>query len=200
MGIINPATGRPFADTVHAAAPSSGERIRLLACGKCKTVEVLDDYKGPRELAAEYDVVLNIAVEGHQEGVERIPHAPARLFDVAKEDWDNPPAREQIISQIRMSIDPNAETGLGAEAYALRDNFRADAMSCWEKHLRTPDCSDYKSPEKRLVPETQRERRELGAAAYDANNPELTRYLCEYCPVHSLVIQKKRKDAGLYDR
>lgn len=199
MGIINPSTGKPFARQPHVTEPSGGERIRLLACGRCKTVEPLDLYNGPRELAAEYDVVLNIAVERHQDGVERIPHAPAQLFDVAKVDWDNPTAQQQIIEQIRMSFDPNAETGLGAEAYALRDNFRADAMACWEKHLRTPDCSDYKSPEKRLVPETQKERREMGALAYDANNPELTRYLCEYCPVHSLVVQKKRKDAGLYD-
>lgn len=191
MGIINP----------YAHQPSDGPRIRLLACGQCKTIEPLDPYNGPRELAEQYDVVLNIAVGRHQDGVERIPHAPAVLLDVAKSDWDNPNARDQIEQQVRASFS-GGETGLGAEAYAMRDNFREDAMKCWEKHLRTPSCSEYKADHMRLVPDTSVERKELGVAAaseYDRNNPELTRHLCEYCPVHSLVQQHLRKKAGLYD-
>lgn len=190
-GIIN-----PFASS--KGSTSSGPRIRLLACGKCKTIEVLDPYDGPRELAGEYDVVLNIAVERHQDGVERIPHAPAALTDVAKSDWDNPVAQEQIRRQIAASFDPNGETGLGSEAYAILDTFRRDAMDCWGRHLRTPTCSDYKSDAKQLVPGTQRERKEAGLERFDMANPATKRYLCEYCPVHSMVQQAQREKLGMY--
>lgn len=184
-------------------AKPSGPEVRLLACGQCKTIEVLDDYQGPQELAAEYDVVLNIATEAHKDGVERREHAPAALMRIAKSDWDNPEVREQVKKQIIASFDPDAETGLGSHAYAIRDNFRADAMNCFREHRRNPECPDYRSSPKRLVPDTDSERKEAGmsrASEYDRNNPALTKYLCDYCPVHSMVMQKKRKDAGLYDK
>jgi hypothetical protein len=190
-GIINP----------FANKPSSGPRIRILACGKCKTIEVLGPmYEGPRDRADELDTVLNVAVERHQDGIERIPHAPASLMDVAQEDWDNPDAQASIRAQIAASFDPNAETGLGAEAYAIRDNFRDDAMVCWEQHRRTPTCSDYKSESKQLVPDTKAERKAAGIMPFQRGNPDTQRFLCEYCPVHSLVMQAKRKKAGLYDQ
>lgn len=191
-GLINPYAKEP--------TPTSGPRVRLLACGKCKTIEVLSDYDGPREMAEEYDTVLNIAVERHKDGVERIPHAPASLMDVAQADWDNPEAQEQIRAQIAASFDPNGETGLGAEAYAIRDNFKDDAMSCWEKHLRVPACPDYKSDKMIITPNTQAERKEAGLPKFDSANPALQKHLCDYCPVHSLVTQMKRKRAGLYDQ
>ena len=177
------------------------EKIRLLACSDCKTVEELDDYTGPRERADEYDVILNIALEKHRDGVEQRPHI-GQLFDVPKQDWDNPNAREQILQQVSAKMN-GGETGLGSEAYALRDTFREDAFTCWQQHNRNPACSDYKSPSKRLVPQTSAERREIGAAPasqYDATNPALTRFLCEYCPVHSMVVTARRKKAGMYDK
>ena len=180
----------------------SGPEIRLLACGKCKTIEVLDDYRGPQRLAEEYDVVLNIAVEKHQDGVERIPHAPAALVRVKKSDWDNEAVQEQVRKQIMASFG-DGETGLGSEAYAIRDNFQADALDCFAKHLRNPECPDYRSDSKRLVPGTDAERREVGmarASEYDRNNPALTKYLCDYCPVQSMVLQARRKKAGMYDK
>lgn len=190
------------ASSVVAKSPAQGPEIRLLACGKCKTIEVLDDYTGPQRLAEKYDVVLNIAVEKHQDGVERIPHAPAALVRVKKSDWDNPAVQEQVRSQIMASFG-DGETGLGSEAYAIRDNFLADAMDCFGKHLRNPECPDYRSDSKRLVPGTDSERREVGmakASEYDRNNPALTKYLCDYCPVHSMVLQARRKKAGMYDK
>lgn len=192
MGIINPYANQPATE---------GPEIRLLACTNCKTVEVLDDYTGPQERADEYDVVLNLALEKHKDGVERIPHI-GQVFRVKLQDWNHQDKQGQILQQVLSSLDPEAETGLGSVAYSIRDNFRADAMSCWEQHLRTPSCSDYKSDAKRLVPDTSAERKELGmgkASEYDRNNPALTRFLCEYCPVHSLVQQSIRKKAGLYD-
>lgn len=177
----------------------SGPEIRLLVCSNCRTIEVLDDYTGPPERAAEYDVVLNLALEKHQDGVERIPHV-GQMFRVKKSAWDSPNAQEQIRRQIIERLDPNAETGLGAEAYAIRDNFREDAMSCWAQHLRTPACPDYKSESKQLVPDTKAERKEAGIMPFQRGNPATQRFLCEYCPVHSLVMQAKRKKVGLYDQ
>ena len=188
----------------YANAPKQdGPEVRLLACGKCKTIEVLDDYDGPQSLAETYDVVLNLAVERHQDGVERIPHAPAALLRLKKAEWDNPNVQEQVRERVLASFNGGGETGLGAEAYAIRDNFRADAMECFGKHLRNPACPDYRSDTKRLVPNTNAERRDAGmarASEYDRHNPALTKYLCDYCPVQSMVMQAKRKKAGMYDK
>lgn len=174
------------------------EQIRLLACGKCKTIEVLDDYTGPPEMAERFDTILNYAVSKHQDGVERIPHAPAALVRVNKKDWDNPNVQEMTRSQIAQSFG-NGQTGFGAETYAMVDNFRADALKCFAQHNRNPGCPDYKHESKRLVPDTKAERKEAGLNKdYDAENRALTKYLCEYCPVHSLVQQAARKKAGLY--
>lgn len=190
MGIINP----------YANAPdTTGPEVRLLVCGNCRTIEVLDDYDGPPERAADLDVVLNVALERHKDGVERIPHV-GQMFRVKKSVWDSPDAQEQVRQQIIAKFDPGAETGLGAQAYAMRDNFRTDAMSCWGKHLRTKACPDYKTDAMQLVPDTKAERKDAGIGSFDRHNPATKRYLCEYCPVHSLVQQAKRKQAGLYDQ
>lgn len=173
-------------------------QIRLLACKNCQSIEVLDDYTGPLEMAERYDVILNLALEKHKDGVERRPHIGA-LVKVPKASWESPEAQEQIRREVIARFDPGYETGLGSEAYALRDNFRADAMKCWEQHMRTPNCSDYKDSSKLLVPDTASERKEAGLTRFDKSNPHTQRFLCEYCPVHSLVQQAARKRAGLYD-
>jgi hypothetical protein len=173
--------------------------VRLLVCANCKTIEVLDDYTGPQERADEYDVVLNVALEKHKDGVERRPHV-GQMFRVQEADWLTPVNQEQIREQVIAKFDPNAETGLGAAAYAMRDTFREDAMTCWTRdHNRNPGCPDYMSDTKRLVPGTDAERKEAGIPKFDKHNPATQRFLCEYCPVHSLVQQSKRKKAGMYD-
>ena len=174
------------------------EQIRLLACKNCKSIEPLDDYTGPPEMAERWDVILNVALERHKDGVERRPHI-GQLFKVPKRAWESPEVQEQILKEMTARFDPNYTTGLGDAAYAMRDNFREDAMKCWEQHMRTPNCSDYKSESKQLVPDTQAERKEAGVARFDKSNPNTQRFLCEYCPVHSLVQQAARKRAGLYD-
>lgn len=190
MGIINPFESKMDTD---------GPEIRLLVCSNCRTVEPLDDYQGPPERAEELDVELNRALDKHRDGVERRRHV-GQLFRVKRSAWTNPATRDQIGKQIISRLDPNAETGLGGEAYAMKDNYSADAMACWEAHLKTPACSDYKSPSKLLVPDTAAERKELGMPKFDPGNPATQRFLCEYCPVHSLVTQMQRKKAGLYDQ
>lgn len=199
MGIINPFDKGNVVEETRTIT-QDGPELRLLACGKCKSIEILDDYTGPPERAAEYDVILNIAVEKHQDGVERVPHAPAALVRVKVADWQNEEVQDSIRKQIMASFDPNAETGLGAEAYAIRDNFKEDAMACFEQHLRNPACSDYRSESKQLVPDTASERKAAGLPKFERGNPATQRYLCDYCPVHSLVVQAQRKRVGLYDQ
>jgi hypothetical protein len=172
--------------------------IRLLVCSQCKTIEVLDDYTGPPERADEYDVILNVSLEKHRDGVERIPHI-GQMFRVPRSDWENPGAQAEIEKQIREKFE-GGETGLGSSAYATLDTFREDAMTCWHQHNRTEDCGDYKSDAKQLVPDTQDVRREAGLRKFDKSNPATKRFLCEYCPVHSLVQQKQRLKAGMYDQ
>lgn len=175
-------------------AGANEPEIRLLVCGQCKTIEELDDFDGP----ADRDEELAIRVSRHKSA--GIPHAPASLMRVAASVWNSPVARDQIREEIAKRLSPNSHTGFGAETYALMDNLKADAMACWQDHLRTPNCSDYKSDAKRLAPGTSKERKELGLSpVYDAADKRLTRYLCEHCPVHSLVVQAARKKAGMYD-
>lgn len=188
-GIINPYANKP---------DESGPEVRLLVCTNCKSVEVLSDYDGPPEMAERHDHVLNTALEKHKDGVERKPHI-GQIFRVKESAW-NSGARDQIREQVVARLDPNAETGLGAEAYALRDNFSDDAMACWAAHNRNPGCPDYKSDAKQITPNTSQERKEAGLGKFDVHNPDTKRYLCEYCPVHSLVQQMQRKKAGLYDK
>lgn len=172
--------------------------IRLLVCGKCKTVEELPDYKGPTNR----DVMLNVAVNRHKDGATRTPHAPAQLLRAKVSDWSKSTYKEEILKQINATLNPNSSTtGLPSEAYAMADNFKADALACFARHNRNPNCPDYKTDKMRLVPDTKTERKEMGLdPRYDAGDPGLTKYLCEYCPVHSLVQQAARKAAGLYDK
>jgi hypothetical protein len=192
MGIIN-----PF-EKSHTTVDNDGPEVRLLVCKNCKTIEVLDDYTGPQDQADRVDTALNLTLEHHKDGVERIPHV-GQMFRVKKSAWDSPAAQEQVRAQVLARFDPNAETGLGAEAYAVRDNFTADALACFAKHQRNPACPDYKSEQMLLVPDTAAERKEAGVPKFDKHNPATQRFLCEYCPVHSLVMQARRKKAGLYD-
>jgi hypothetical protein len=175
---------------------SDKPEVRVLACMNCKTVEELPDFKGPPEL----DEVLAAAAYKHRSA--GIPHT-GQLFRVPEVDWGLREKRDEIRKQIAARMEPGAETGLGSEAYAMVDNFKSDAMDCFERHMRNANCNDYKSDAKRLVPNTAAERKELGLAParhYDREGGQITKYLCEYCPVHSMVQQAQRKKAGLYDK
>ena len=153
----------------------------------------MPDYDGP----ADRDQVLAALVSRHQSA--GIPHT-GQLFNVDEDKWNNATIRDDITKRIVEQLDPDSTTGFGSSTYALMHTLRDDAMACWKAHRRVPDCPDYKSDSKRLVPGTAAERKELGLdPTYDSQDRSLTRYLCEHCPVHSLVQQAKRKQAGLYN-
>lgn len=170
-------------------------KIRLLACQQCKTIEELPDFDGPPE----YDVLLSHLLEKHKTP-GGTPHI-GQLFDVDKDKWENgdknTPAskvREDVARQISVRLS-GGETGLGSPFYALHDTYKEDAMTCWKRHQRIPGCNDYKSEKMRLTPGTNAERKELGLDKYRSDRDV---YLCQFCPVHSLVEQAQRAKAGLY--
>lgn len=158
--------------------------VRLLGCAHCKTVEVLPDFDGPPE----YDDLLNNLVTRHRtpEGHEHI----GMLFVVTEEDWAKDGAPATITRQIAEKLE-GGETGLGSEFYNLKQTFQEDALQCFNEHLRNPACSDYKDDSKILRSGQEKELEKLGI------HSDSKRWLCEFCPVHSLVEQAQRRKAGL---
>jgi len=164
------------------------ENIRLLRCDDCLTVEPLPDYEGPPE----QDEVLAHLIETRHTERSGLTHK-GLTYLVEKRFWDSPCAREAIVARIR---EASGHTGLDPEFYTTRDTFTEDALACWAAHHRNPACNEYKSDRKKLTPATQQERKELGMGKFRSS---LSRYLCEFCPVHSLVVEAARRKAGLYN-
>lgn len=67
----------------------------------------------------------------------------------------------------------------------FRDELKVEALKCFNKHNRNPQCSDYESPDKTIG-------RKVGVPK------EKWQYLCYYCPVHSKVIESVRHAKGMY--
>lgn len=158
--------------------------VRLLGCAHCKTVEILPDFDGPPE----HDDLLNDRVSKHRtpEGYEHI----GMLAIVTEDEWKIPGAQKQVTDQIAAKLE-GGETGLGSAYYDLKDTFQEDALKCFNQHQRNPACSDYKDDSKRLLSGNEKEMKELGITSTSK------RFLCEFCPVHSLVQQAQRRKAGL---
>lgn len=159
--------------------------IRLLACQQCKTIEELPTFDGPPE----QDFLLSHLVEKHREasGLEHI----GALFTVPETDWANEATKNSIAQQIAAKLE-GGETGLGSAFYDLKNTYTEDAGNCFNAHNRNPACGDYRSDSKRITPGTAAERRAAGLPEY--RSPK-DRYVCDFCPVHSLVEQAARKKA-----
>lgn len=163
------------------------EHTRLLRCDDCYTIEPLPDYDGPPEL----DTLLSYLISRHTHP-DGTPHL-GKMLRVETRHWDAPSTREAILARVR---EESGHTGLDPAFYAARDTFAHDALTCFQEHHRNPACNDYKSDRKRLTPDTRAERKELGMGKFRTG---LSRYLCEFCPVHSLVVEAARHKAGLYN-
>jgi hypothetical protein len=158
--------------------------LRLLACQQCRTIEELPDFNGP----AEQDHLLSFAVKKHQtNGMEHI----GALFKVPEKDWADSEAKKTISQQIAAKME-GGETGLGHEFYDLKNQFQEDAANCFQEHNRSPTCGDYRSDRKRLTPGTSAERKAAGLPEYRSPKDQ---YLCDFCPVQSLVEQAQRAKA-----
>jgi hypothetical protein len=173
---------------------STDEKVRLLFCDKCKTVDELPAYDGP----SDFDGLLQYRVSQHQFD-SGLMH-PLSLARVEKSVWQQSAMRNQIIQQFAMEqgyVAPGAGAGLGQTFYEVKANFQQDAMTCWKQHNRTTDCADYRTDAKFLLADTKEARRAEGLDTSLAARPK--HWLCDYCPVHSIVMQKQNAAKGLYD-
>lgn len=159
------------------------DRIRILVCKTCESIDPLPFYDGPPE----YDTTLEARVREHQFS-NGDPHIAAGLFTVPEAEWNNREYQRQIIEKISEAT-LGGETGLGSKYYDVKSTFQEDAMTCWRQHNKTSNCDEYKSDRKKLVPDTRGDRKELGL---DPKAGPVT-YLCQFCPMESIVMQKRNR-------
>lgn len=169
----------------------NGPKIRILYCWNCKSIEELPDFEG----RPEDDLLLEIIIEPHQ--TTGVPHK-GTLFKIPVGIWSVQSQREEIIKQMREQISGGL-ANLDPDYYTTKATFYEDAMKCYSTHLRPKDsCGDWKSESKRLLPKTDAMRKEAGLMT--AKQSAGTRvYLCDFCPVKSVVMTKQRKSAGMYN-
>lgn len=178
---------------VIGSKPIEGPVIRLLVCLVCESIEELPDYDGPTN----HDYLLEISLEKHKfpSGDEH----RGRLFKVPVKAWSNSKDKAEILEQFRKGgsaglneIDPDKNF------YETKMQFADEAMECWVKHLQPKDnCDDYETSSKRLLPNTAKERNELGLPKPEhLDGPKV--YTCHFCPYHGEVVQRKRRILGMY--
>jgi hypothetical protein len=160
-------------------------QIRLLVCRTCKSAEELPDFEG----RPEDDVLLNITVDRHQKPE---PHL-GQLYKFPLKYWVRDDVKQSIMAQIKEGGSSGLDV-FGTNFYETKSQFGEDAMQCWALHNKTYDCDDYTSDRKILSAGTEADRRKAGMGASKA--PKI--YLCDFCPVKSVVQKKAFKQAGLY--
>jgi hypothetical protein len=163
------------------------EYVRLLFCHTCRSVDELPDYSGP----VDHDYYLAHRVAQHQFS-EGNPHN-----GILGRAENTPESIDAAISQMESMTAPGTGAGLGKVMYDLRDNYSAEAMQCWKRHNRTQNCDDYRTDKMRLWMDTRADRRAEGMTLDKNERPNI--WLCDHCVVHSLVQQRQRKKAGLYE-
>lgn len=159
----------------------SDEKIRILLCHVCGSIEEIPWYEGDPA----NDTLLEYKVSTH-----RFPNGDPHIGDLAaikKKDWDHKASREQIITELNAGR--GGDAGMGQPFRDLRMSFQQEAMTCWKAHNRTTNCGDYHRENKRLVPDTAAERKDLGLSPKDRPNT----WLCDFCPVQSIVDRSKNK-------
>jgi hypothetical protein len=161
------------------------EKIRLLRCDDCKTLEELPDFQGPYE----HDILLETLLSRHETEGHR--HR-GRLIDVPKRAWDLPNMRQALMVQIMQGSPGLAAFSPGF--YDVRDTFRDDALKCYHLHNRPTDgCPDYHADRKMLLPDTASERKEIGLPKPRKGTVPI-HYLCDFCPLDGVIKAKQRKD------
>ncbi|MEU5425122.1 hypothetical protein AB0H73_05875 [Streptomyces olivoreticuli] len=157
------------------------ENVRLLLCANCKSIDELPDHEGsPRE-----DFLLDNLVNRHvfPDGSKHF----GQLMKLPKKHWEKSTYKDEIVAKINETLAKGGSDGLGTEFYNTKATFQDDAMSCWKRHHRNLDCSDWKSNKARLTPGTAKARKAAGLPKY--RSPK-DRYLCDFCPVANAVRQK----------
>lgn len=173
---------------------AAGPQIRLLVCAQCKTIDELPDFNGPPE----HDVVLTYAIENnHTDRLTGLGHLGGQLFKVPVQHWANPEVQAKTKKQI--SEGTRGLDEVDNNFYDTRSTFYDDAMKCFGQHKRPKGaCGDYKSDSKRLLPNTNKERKDLGLAKVSETGPKV--WLCQFCPVSAYYLTRERAAAGVYDK
>jgi len=168
----------------------NGPKLRVLYCWNCKSLEELPDYEGNPD----DDILLQILISKHES--TGVPHT-GTLFKISLSIWEQEDKRRQIIEQIRDQVGGGLDN-LDKGYYETRATFHEDAMKCYTSHLRPKDsCPDWAHESKRLLPKTNDLRKEAGLVSVAQSNSTKV-YLCDFCPVKSMVLTKQRKAAGMY--
>lgn len=169
----------------------NGPEMRVLLCLVCNSMEELPLFDGKPE----DDHLLAISVEKHVFPSGE-PHK-GHLFRVPVLQWENVEIRKRIMEQIKGGGSKGIDE-FDATFYDTKNTFKEDAMKCFNKHLR-PDngCPDYKSERMMLLPNTKAERKDAGLPD-PKKAPGPKNYLCDFCPVHSVVTTKMRELRGDY--
>ena len=166
----------------------NSEKIRLLYCYECRTIEELPDFKGHPD----DDVLLQLTIEKH--GPEWNRHH-GFLSLIGSKTYADPTRRKEIIKNIRDKVGGGL-ADLDPDYYTTKATFYEDAMKCYNLHLRpTGRCPDWADSRKKLVPNTSAERKSLGLDT--SSMPSI--YLCDFCPAKEFMVHKKRQQAGLYE-
>ena len=167
--------------------------MRVLKCIRCRSIEEVPGYEGPEggENTAEYDLTMKFFTDQHvSKGCKRDDLVQ---YTLPVRFWMIPKVKEGIIEQLK-----EGSKGLdvfGTNYYETKENLSADAMNCWmREHNQPQDCLDYKSDKKQLKAGTDKERIALGLPVLN-NGPKV--YLCDYCPVKSIVQKKAFRKKGL---
>lgn len=172
---------------------ATSARIRLLFCETCGSCEELPNFTGHPD----NDTALEYLIADRHTYPSGTPHVGGHLADVSKAEWDNPKYRNGIIKQMNDSVKAGEGAGLGDTFYETKNTFQEGAGQCWKQHNRTSDCGDYRAPSKELVPDTKDLRKEAGLSTRKSDRPKI--FLCDFCPVQSVIDQRKNHAAGIYD-
>ena len=179
---------------VIGSKPIDGPVIRLLVCLVCETIEELPDYEGP----SNFDYLLEISLEKHKfpSGEEH----KGKLFKVPVKVWANAKDKAEILEQLRQGGSRGLdEISPEKNFYETKMQFAEEAMDCWSRHNQPKvNCDDYESSSKRLLPDTAKERGDLGLPKPEhLDGPKV--FTCHFCPYHSVVVQRRRQIMGMYD-
>jgi hypothetical protein len=183
---------RPSADQgTVTEIKDTGPKIRILYCWNCRSIEELPDYEGDPQ----YDDLLELLIEKHE--TAGVPHQGS-LFKIGVKLWSQEKYRTEIISQMREKVGGGL-ANLDPDYYTTKATFYEDAMKCYSLHLRPVDsCYDWKNERKRLLPKTAELRKDAGLVSPSQSQGTKV-YLCDFCPVKSVVMTKQRKAAGMYN-
>jgi hypothetical protein len=154
---------------------------RLLRCTICMTINKLPEYDG--DPTQDRALIAACELHRHEDAPEEARAHAGLLFRVDQETYD----KMERITELNKDRFADQQW-----AYDIRDQFKADAYTCWLQH-RMPNkdhgCPDFWS-ETKILPNPVAK-----------GQPDSKRqYLCMYCPfTHGVVVPELRKRKGMYD-